>query len=154
MIGRLETSFGALRRFTADASHELKTPLTVLRADVERAMHPSAQPARARCIALEEALQETARMADLVDSLLTLARADEGRFDLHREPVELEPLVRDVFETARDPRRGRGLTVSMPRRSRTPWSMGDAHAAAAALPQPRHERDQVHAARRAAWSCR
>jgi two-component system OmpR family sensor kinase len=39
-------------------------------------------------------------MADLVDSLLTLARADEGRFDLHREPVAMAPLVRDVYETA------------------------------------------------------
>ena len=99
MIGRLETSFGALRRFTADASHELKTPLTVLRADVERAMHPNAAGSEAMQ-ALEEALQESTRMADLVDSLLTLARADEGRFDLHREPVALGPLVRDVYETA------------------------------------------------------
>ena len=99
MIARLETSFGALRRFTADASHELKTPLTVLRADVERAMHPNAAGSEAMQ-ALEEALQETTRMADLVDSLLTLARADEGRFDLHREPVALGPLVRDVYETA------------------------------------------------------
>ncbi|MEO8623119.1 MAG: HAMP domain-containing sensor histidine kinase, partial [bacterium] len=99
MIGRLETSFGALRRFTADASHELKTPLTVMRADVERAMHPNAAGSEAMQ-ALEEALQETARMSDLVDSLLTLARADEGRFDLHREPVALGPLVRDVYETA------------------------------------------------------
>jgi signal transduction histidine kinase len=40
---RLETSFAGLRRFTADASHELKTPLTVLRADVERAMMESGQ---------------------------------------------------------------------------------------------------------------
>jgi len=40
-------------------------------------------------------------MADLVDSLLTLARADEGRFDLYREPVQLGPLVREVVETAR-----------------------------------------------------
>ncbi|HET9011349.1 MAG TPA: HAMP domain-containing sensor histidine kinase [Gemmatimonadaceae bacterium] len=99
MIARLETSFSALRRFTADASHELKTPLTVLRADVERAMHPNAAGSEAMQ-ALEEALQETARMSDLVDSLLTLARADEGRFDLHREPVALGPLVRDVYETA------------------------------------------------------
>ena len=112
MIARLETSFGALRRFTADASHELKTPLTVLRADVERAMHPGAQGAEAMQ-ALEEALQETARMSDLVDSLLTLARADEGRFDLYREPVALGPLVRDVYETAVILGESCDLTVSM-----------------------------------------
>jgi signal transduction histidine kinase len=99
MLGRLETSFGALRRFTADASHELRTPLTVLRADVERAMSANVPPSE-QLVALEEALHETTRMADLVDSLLTLARADEGRFDLHRKPIDLEPLVHDVFETA------------------------------------------------------
>jgi signal transduction histidine kinase len=49
---------------------------------------------------LEEALAETTRMADLVNSLLTLARADEGRFDIHRETVHLEPIVREVAETA------------------------------------------------------
>ena len=112
MIARLETSFGALRRFTADASHELKTPLTVLRADVERAMHPNAAGGEAMQ-ALEEALQETTRMADLVDSLLTLARADEGRFDLHREPVALGPLVRDVYETAVILGEHAGLDVAM-----------------------------------------
>ncbi len=99
MMSRLETSFAALRRFTADASHELKTPLTVLRADIERVMQ-SPQVADDQLPPLEEALAETARMADLVDSLLTLARADEGRFDLHREPVPLEPLTREVMETA------------------------------------------------------
>ena len=112
MIARLETSFSALRRFTADASHELKTPLTVLRADVERAMHPGTNRGE-RMVALEEALQETARMADLVDSLLTLARADEGRFDIHRTPVELEPLVREVFETAVILGEDAGLTLSL-----------------------------------------
>jgi signal transduction histidine kinase len=112
MIARLESSFGALRRFTADASHELKTPLTVLRADVERAMHPNAAGSEAMQ-ALEEALQETTRMADLVDSLLTLARADEGRFDLHREPIPLGPVVRDVYETAVILGEDAGLDVSM-----------------------------------------
>ena len=113
MIGRLETSFAALRRFTADASHELKTPLTVLRADIERAM-TTPQGSTDQLVALEEGLQETARMADLVESLLTLARADEGRFDLHREPVPMEPLVREVAETANILGEDAGLNVSMP----------------------------------------
>jgi signal transduction histidine kinase len=113
MMGRLETSFAALRRFTADASHELKTPLTVLRADVERAMS-SAPHTTEQLVALEEALRETRRMADLVDSLLTLARADEGRFDLVRERVDLEPLAREVYETAVILGEDAGITVSMP----------------------------------------
>ncbi|HEY9227197.1 MAG TPA: HAMP domain-containing sensor histidine kinase, partial [Gemmatimonadaceae bacterium] len=113
MLTRLESSFSALRRFTADASHELKTPLTVLRADVERAMHPATHRAE-RMVALEEALQETARMSDLVDSLLTLARADEGRFDIYPVPIELEPLVREVYETAMILGEDAGLTIAMP----------------------------------------
>jgi signal transduction histidine kinase len=112
MLTRLEESFAALRRFTADASHELKTPLTVLRADVERAMHPSTNRSE-RMVALEESLQETARMSDLVDSLLTLARADEGRFDLHRVPIELEPLMREVYETAVILGEDAGLTLAL-----------------------------------------
>ncbi len=111
MLTRLEESFGALRRFTADASHELKTPLTVLRADVERAMHPSTNRGD-RMVALEEALQETARMSDLVNSLLTLARADEGRFDIHRTPVDLEPLLREIYETAVILGEDAGLTLA------------------------------------------
>jgi len=112
MIGRLETSFGALRRFTADASHELKTPLTVLRATVERAMSVPPQSAE-QLVALEEALQEVTRMAALVESLLTLARFDEGRFDLHREPVALEPLMYDVLETATILGEDAGLTIRL-----------------------------------------
>ena len=113
MISRLETSFGGLRRFTADASHELKTPLAVLRADVERAMMESSSQ-NERMVALEEALQEVRRMTDLVESLLTLARADEGRFDLHREPVELQPLVQEVYETALILGEAQGVTVNLP----------------------------------------
>ena len=112
MISRLEASFAALRRFTADASHELKTPLTVLRADIERAM--TAPPrGTEQLIALEEALQETTRMAALVDSLLTLARADEGRFDLHRERIPLDAVVRDVAETANILGEEAGIAVTL-----------------------------------------
>ncbi len=99
MIGRLENSFGGLRRFTADASHELKTPLTVLRASIERAMM-ARRGSNEQLEFLEEALNEVTRMADLVNSLLSLARADEGRFDLVRDVVLLDSILRDIAETA------------------------------------------------------
>jgi two-component system, OmpR family, sensor kinase len=99
MIGRLENSFGGLRRFTADASHELKTPLTVLRASIERAMM-ARRGSNEQMEYLEEALNEVTRMADLVNSLLSLARADEGRFDLVRDVVLLDSMLHDIAETA------------------------------------------------------
>src|SRR6266571_3008382 len=98
MMTRLERSFAALRRFTADASHELKTPLTVLRAGVERAITTSGLP-QDTLATLEETLQEIKRMTELVDALLTLARADEGIAPLHREPVDLRGIVEEVRET-------------------------------------------------------
>ena len=113
MLSRLEISFGALRRFTADASHELKTPLAVLRADVERAMHPRTTKDD-RMVALEESLQEVTRMSDLVDSLLTLARADEGRFELVFEEIHVAQLLQDVYETATILGETNGLSISMP----------------------------------------
>ena len=74
----------SLRRFTADASHELKTPLTVLRAGVERSlMHPGT-PAEV-LEALDDTLEQINQLNELVDSLLTLARADEGRAPLALE---------------------------------------------------------------------
>jgi heavy metal sensor kinase len=98
MMARLERSFAALRRFTADASHELKTPLTVLRSGVERALTSPDVP-RETLEILEEALQEVNGMTELVDTLLTLARADEGRAPLHREPVDLRAILDETRET-------------------------------------------------------
>lgn len=99
MLERLETSFGALRQFTADASHELKTPLQVLRAGIERALkHPNI-PGEA-IEGLDEALGQVNQMGEMVESLLTLARADEGKVQLALERTDLQAVVNEVSETA------------------------------------------------------
>ncbi len=99
MLSRLEKSFSTLRRFTADASHELKTPLTVLRTGIERSLtHPTTSPDVMET--LEETLLEVNRMAELVDSLLTLARADEGRAPLHLDDLDLRETLAELAETA------------------------------------------------------
>ncbi|HKH82330.1 MAG TPA: histidine kinase dimerization/phospho-acceptor domain-containing protein, partial [Gemmatimonadales bacterium] len=99
MLARLEQSFGSLHRFTADASHELKTPLMVLRAGVERALvHPGTPPEILQ--SLDETLSQINQMTEMVESLLTLARADEGRAPLAVEECDLRELVEDVAETA------------------------------------------------------
>src|SRR5439155_8166211 len=98
MMTRLERSFAALRRFTADASHELKTPLTVVRAGVERAITRPDLP-QETLASLEETLQEVNRMTELLEALLTLARADEGRADLHKEAVDIREIIEEAGET-------------------------------------------------------
>ncbi len=99
LLARLETSFDAMRRFVADASHELKTPLMVMRAGVERTLtDPKTSPEA--LLPLEETLVGVRHMTELVDALLTLARVDEGRMELHREPVNLGDLLAETFETA------------------------------------------------------
>jgi len=99
MLSRLEQSFGSLRRFTADASHELKTPLMVLRAGVERALTHPRTPDEVLPL-LDETLEEINQMSEMVDSLLTLARADEGRAPLAVESTDLRGLVEEAAETA------------------------------------------------------
>jgi signal transduction histidine kinase len=99
MLSRLETSFASLRRFTADASHELKTPLMVLRSGVERAMTNPGTPTEALA-SLEEVLEEIHRMSEMVENLLTLARADEGGARLAVETCDLRELASEASETA------------------------------------------------------
>jgi heavy metal sensor kinase len=112
MLARLERSFISLRRFTADASHELKTPLTVLRSGVERAItHPATPPEVLEV--LEETLIEVNRMTEMVDSLLMLARADEGRAPLHLERVDMREILSEVSETANILGEQAGVTVEV-----------------------------------------
>lgn len=99
MFSRLEQSFSAQQRFVAEASHELKTPLMVLRAGVERALtNPKIPPESLE--PLDESLEEINRMSELVDSLLMLARADEGRAPLAVADCDLSELVSEAGETA------------------------------------------------------
>lgn len=99
MFARLEQSFAAQQRFVAEASHELKTPLMVLRVGVERALtNPGIPPESLQ--PLDESLEEINRMTELVDSLLMLARADEGRAPLAVEACDLRDLVGEASETA------------------------------------------------------
>jgi signal transduction histidine kinase len=99
MLARLEQSFASLHRFTADASHELKTPLMVLRAGVERALIHPGIPAEI-LQSLDETLAQINQMSEMVENLLTLARADEGRAPLAVEEGDLRDLIGDVAETA------------------------------------------------------
>lgn len=111
MFARLEQSFVALHRFIADASHEVKTPLMVLRAGVERALTNPRNPPE-NLEALDNALAEIHRMTEMVENLLTLARADEGRAPLSVEPCDLRDLVNEAAETAGMLAEAEGIQVS------------------------------------------
>jgi heavy metal sensor kinase len=94
-LGRLERSFEQLRRFTADASHELRTPLTAIRSVGEVGLQKSGAAEDYREV-IGSMLEESVRLTRLVDSLLTIARADSGQIQLERTTLLVVPLVRDV----------------------------------------------------------
>jgi len=113
MLAQIETAFdeksiseARLRQFVADASHELRTPLTSIRGYAELLRNGGFADEESRQRALSRVEQEAARMGDLVDDLLLLARLDQGRA-LRGEPVDLALVARDVVEDARavDPER-------------------------------------------------
>jgi heavy metal sensor kinase len=95
-FARLERSFEQLRRFTADASHELRTPLTAIRSVGEVGLREH-RDARAYREIIGSMLEEADRLGRLVDSLLTLSRADAGQVKLKRERMDLVELAREVI---------------------------------------------------------
>lgn len=99
-LARLEQSFEQLRRFTADASHQLRTPLATMRTVGEVGLRADATPEQTRD-AIASLLEEVRRMSSLVDDLLTLTRAEAGQLPLRLEPVPLASLaeeLRDMLE--------------------------------------------------------
>ncbi len=94
-LARLERSFAELRRFAADASHELRTPLTAIRSVGEVGLRGRRDEETYREI-IGSMLEEADRLAQLVDSLLLLCRADVGAVVLRRERVDLGRVAQEI----------------------------------------------------------
>lgn len=111
MLGSLEEAYQAQKRFVADASHELRAPLTAIQGNLELLQrHPDKPPAEQR-EAVDEANREAGRLAHLVADLLALARADAG-VPLRRQRVELDRVLLDSFSAAKHLAHGQSIEVS------------------------------------------
>jgi heavy metal sensor kinase len=95
MISRLDQSFHQIRQFSSDASHELKTPLTILKGEVEVALRKE-RTSQEYEQTLRSNLEEINRMSKIVDNLLLLARTETGEIRLFKEEVNLSHIVSDV----------------------------------------------------------
>ena len=94
MLARLDAAFMVQRRFVADASHDLRTPVAAMLSLAENARDGigSQTPAQS----LEAIAEQAQRLRQLITNLLQLSRADDGRLQLEREAIRLDLLVRDV----------------------------------------------------------
>ena len=95
MLDRLRRSFDRERRFVADASHELRTPVAVIRAELDAALRAGGHDEQVR-EALVAALEECDHLAQLAEDLLVVARAAEGELPMRREAIEVRPLLEGV----------------------------------------------------------
>lgn len=108
----VERTIEHMRRFMADAAHELRTPVTVMRSRAEVALQQPRVPAE-----YEEALRgierETRRLGSIVDDLLILARADAGERPIARQRVYLDDLTLDAAGAARVVAQAKGVSLEM-----------------------------------------
>lgn len=111
MLARLQDAFARERQFISDASHELKTPLTVINANAQLLERWGDRDPEVRIDSLAAIRTESASLAAMVNGMLTLAKADSGD-DIPKEPLILERLVADVVVHARDRAVRKGLNLS------------------------------------------
>ena len=99
MFDRLQQSFDQVARFTSDASHELKTPLALMRAEAESALNArnSAPHQRELCA---NVIKQCLQLSQIVDGLLFLSRADNRHLALEQETVDLTSLICELREDA------------------------------------------------------
>ena len=112
LTARLDQSFQRIREFTLHASHELKTPLTVMHGELETAWReePLTDGQRERLLSQ---MDEVRRLGAIVDGLSLLTKADAGQVSLAREPVRLDEIVRDAVEDAQHLAQGQRVQVSL-----------------------------------------
>jgi heavy metal sensor kinase len=111
LLERLDRAFEQQRRFMADASHELRSPVAIIRGEAEVALSQPRPPEEYR-ESLAIALDEARRLSQIVDDLFTLARADAGEYPLRRRDFYLEELAADCVRAARTMAAARGITLS------------------------------------------
>lgn len=109
---RLQEAFERQTRFTADASHELRTPLASLIAELEWALAKPRSESEYQNT-LQVCARAAQRMRNVVDGLLTLARADAGASPLRREPVNLTALARETAAAATSIATARGISIRL-----------------------------------------
>lgn len=124
MLARLETAVNEIKRFTSDASHELRSPLSFVRTVAELALRNSQADPASRA-AFEEIVEECGKAGRLLEDMLTLARADAGHAQMVFEPVDVSELVAAVCDKARPLAAAREHTLTLRLenvRSATVWA--------------------------------
>jgi heavy metal sensor kinase len=100
MMDRLENSFHQATRFSADASHELKTPLAIMQGELENALQDALPGSREQQV-FSNLLEETQRLKTITRGLLLLARADAGQLKPAMETVDLSTTLEEIIEDTR-----------------------------------------------------
>jgi heavy metal sensor kinase len=111
MLDRIETAFSRITEFTADASHELRTPVSLIRTEAELALRRARGDEEYR-ESLRHILVESERTTVLIEQLLSMARADSGREVLQISKLDLQPLLGTVVESWQQVATIRGLQFS------------------------------------------
>ena len=112
MLTRIADGLARERRFVADASHELRTPLALLKTELELALRRARSREELEAV-IRAAAEDTERLSRIADDLLLLARAEQGRVPLRREPVDVADVLETVAERFRPRAELEGRSVSV-----------------------------------------